>query len=135
MTEFNWLENSEKVFEESLKAAPLPFRKVTKSSLTKGLTKEVGEGGEVREAGVESGLLEVVGTEWPGADAVEGRRLMQRHERVRLVPVTAGLVVAVDHRDGRIRIVGEERVDEGHADCPGTDDEIVRDRGLHGRRP
>lgn len=52
MTEFNWLENSEKVFEESLKAAPLPFRKVTKSSLTKGLTKEVGEGGDVHEADV-----------------------------------------------------------------------------------
>jgi hypothetical protein len=52
MAEFNWLENSEKVFEESLKAAPLPFRKVTKSSLTKGLTKEVGEGGDVHEADV-----------------------------------------------------------------------------------
>jgi hypothetical protein len=52
MTEFNWLENSKQVFEESLKAAPLPFRKVTKSSLTKGLTKVVGEGGDVHEADV-----------------------------------------------------------------------------------
>jgi hypothetical protein len=52
MAEFNWLENSEKVFEESLKAAPLPFRKVTKSSLTKGLTKIVGEGGDVHETDV-----------------------------------------------------------------------------------
>jgi len=52
MAEFNWLENSETVFEASLKAAPLPFRKVTKSSLTKGLTKEVGDGGDVHEADV-----------------------------------------------------------------------------------
>jgi hypothetical protein len=52
MAEFNWLENSEKVFEESLKAAPMPFRKVTKSSLTKGLTKIVGDGGDVHEADV-----------------------------------------------------------------------------------
>ena len=52
MAEFNWLENSEKVFEESLKAAPMPFRKVTKSSLTKGLAKIVGDGGDVHEADI-----------------------------------------------------------------------------------
>ena len=49
MTDFNWTENSKTVFEEALKAAPAPFRSVTKKSFTKGLTKIVGEGGDVRE--------------------------------------------------------------------------------------
>ncbi len=40
------------MFDESLKAAPMPFRSVTKKSLTKGLTKIVGEGGDVREEDV-----------------------------------------------------------------------------------
>ncbi len=49
MAEFNWTENSKTVFDESLKAAPMPFRAVTKKGLLGGLTKIVGEGGDVRE--------------------------------------------------------------------------------------
>jgi hypothetical protein len=52
MAEFNWMENSRTVFDESVKAAPAPFRSVTKKSLTKGLTKHVGDGGDVHEVDV-----------------------------------------------------------------------------------
>jgi hypothetical protein len=52
MADFNWTENSKAVFDEAVKSAPMAFRGVTKKSFTKGLTKEVGEGGEVREAHV-----------------------------------------------------------------------------------
>ena len=52
MTDFTWTENSRTVFDESLKAAPMPFRGVTKKGLLKGLTKIVGEGGDVREEDV-----------------------------------------------------------------------------------
>ncbi len=52
MTEINWTENSQLVFDESLKAAPMPFRGISKKNLLKGLTKVVGEGGDVREADV-----------------------------------------------------------------------------------
>jgi hypothetical protein len=50
MSDFNWLENSQTVFEEGLKAAPAPFRNATRKGLLKGLAKVVGEGGDVREA-------------------------------------------------------------------------------------
>ena len=58
MTEFNWTENSRTVFDESLKAAPMPFRSVTKKGLMGGLTKVVGEGGDVREADVVRAIRE-----------------------------------------------------------------------------
>ena len=52
MADLNWLENSEKVFEEGLKAAPMPFRGISKKNLMKALTQEVGEGGDVHEADI-----------------------------------------------------------------------------------
>jgi hypothetical protein len=52
MAEFNWTENSKAVFDESVKAAPMPFRGVTKKSLTKALTNVVGDGGDVHEADI-----------------------------------------------------------------------------------
>ena len=58
MTELNWTENSKTVFEESLKAAPMPFRGATKKGLMKGLTKLVGEGGDVREEDVVRAIRE-----------------------------------------------------------------------------
>ena len=58
MAEFTWLENSKTVFDESLKAAPMPFRGVTKKGLDKGLTKLVGDGGDVREADVVRAIRE-----------------------------------------------------------------------------
>jgi hypothetical protein len=58
MAEFNWLENSKVVFDESLKAAPGPFRGVSKKNLEKGLTKIVGEGGDVREADIVRAIKE-----------------------------------------------------------------------------
>jgi hypothetical protein len=58
VTEFNWTENSKTVFDESLKAAPMPFRSVTKKSLLKGLTTIVGDGGDVREADIVRAIRE-----------------------------------------------------------------------------
>jgi len=58
MAEFNWTENSKTVFDESLKAAPMPFRSVTKKGLTKGLTSIVGDGGDVREEDVVRAIRE-----------------------------------------------------------------------------
>jgi hypothetical protein len=52
VADFNWTENSKAVFDEAVKTAPMAFRGVTKKSFTKGLTKEVGEGGDVSEADV-----------------------------------------------------------------------------------
>lgn len=52
MAEFTWTGNSQQMWDASLKAAPAPFRAVTKKGLTKGLTKIVGEGGTVREEDV-----------------------------------------------------------------------------------
>lgn len=52
MAELNWTENSAAVFEAALKAAPAPFRGVTKKNLLKSLTKAVGEGGDVHEADI-----------------------------------------------------------------------------------
>lgn len=58
MAEFNWTENSKTVFEESLKAAPMPFRGVTKKGLLGGLTKIVGDGGDVREEDIVRAIKE-----------------------------------------------------------------------------
>ena len=52
MTDFSWTGNAQQMWEASLKAAPLPFRAVTKKSLTKNLVAMVGDGGEVGEADI-----------------------------------------------------------------------------------
>jgi hypothetical protein len=58
MADFNWLENSKVVFEEGLKAAPMGFRRISTTNLTKGLVKIVGEGGDVHEADVVRAIKE-----------------------------------------------------------------------------
>ena len=58
MSEFTWTGNAKVMFDESLKAAPLPFRNVTKKGLTNGLTKVVGDGGEVHEEDVVRAIKE-----------------------------------------------------------------------------
>lgn len=73
MTEFNWTENSETVFEEGLKASPMAFRSVTKKSLMKGLTKVVGEGGDVREEDV----VRVMKENTPGPFVAQGLKAIE----------------------------------------------------------
>lgn len=73
MAEFTWTENSRTVFEESLKAAPMPFRAVTKKSLTKALTKAVGDGGDVREQDV----VRVIKEATPAPFVAQGLRAIE----------------------------------------------------------
>jgi hypothetical protein len=73
MTEFNWTENSATVFEEALKAAPMPFRSVTKKSFLKGLTKEVGEGGDIHEAD----LVKVIKETSPAPFVAQGLKAIE----------------------------------------------------------
>lgn len=75
MPEFNWTENSKTVFEESLKAAPMPFRGVTKKSFVKGLTKMVGEGGDVREEHV----VKVIKETSPAPFVAQGLKAIEPH--------------------------------------------------------
>jgi len=73
MAEFTWTENSKTVFEESLKAAPMPFRGVTKKSLTKALTAAVGDGGDVREQDV----VRVIREATPAPFVAQGLKAIQ----------------------------------------------------------
>ncbi len=75
MAEFNWTENSQAVFEAAIKSAPMPFRSVTKKSFTKGLTKEVGEGGEVREEHV----VKVIKATSPAPFVGQGLKAIEPH--------------------------------------------------------
>jgi hypothetical protein len=49
---------------------------------------------------------------------------MELDEWIRVQPMPTGRVAAVDERDMDIRVV-DERIREGHAHRPGTDDEVV----------
>ena len=50
---------------------------------------------------------------------------MQAHERVRLVPVSAGRMAPVDHDDLRAGRA-DQRIGEGHPGRATSDDEVVR---------
>jgi hypothetical protein len=50
---------------------------------------------------------------------------VELHERVRVEPVPAGAMAALDHHDVGVAVL-DQRVDEGHPERAGTDDEIVR---------
>jgi len=52
MTKLNFTENAEAIFEKSVSATPLPFRKTTKNGLTELLLEKFGETGEITEAGI-----------------------------------------------------------------------------------
>ena len=57
---------------------------------------------------------------------------MQPHERVRIQPMAAGPVPAIDQGDAHHRMTGQ-RVSESHARRPGSDDQIVGlERTCHG---
>ena len=81
-------------------------------------------GGELVEAGVGADLLDAIRPERRGVQPVEARRLMQTDERIGVVPMTAGTVMAIDHHDRGVGL-GEHRVGERHPRRAGTHDEVV----------
>ena len=81
--------------------------------------------GSLGKAGVRAFSLGPVLSERGGVDAVEPRRLVELHERVRVQPVAAGAMAALDHHDVGVAVL-DQRVDEGHPERADTDDEIVR---------
>ena len=64
-------------------------------------------------------------TEDPGGDPVELRGLVQPDEGVGREPVPARTFTSIDERDPDVAAVVGERVGEGHAHGPGTDDQVV----------
>ena len=52
MAKLNFTENAEAIFDKSVSATPLPFRKTTKNGLTELLLEKYGEEGEISEAGI-----------------------------------------------------------------------------------
>ena len=57
-------------------------------------------------------------------DAVVPRRLVELHERVRVEPVAAGSMTPLDHHHVGVAVL-DQRVDEGHPERAGADDEVV----------
>ena len=86
--------------------------------------------GPLVQALLGSALLQLPAAEHGRGDAVEGRGLVQPHERVRLEPVAADAVATVDQRHAYVGVV-DQRVGEGHAHRTGTDHEVV---GVDGAR-
>ena len=69
-------------------------------------------------------LLHLTVAEEGRRDAVELRGLVQLHERIGVVPVTAGGVATVDEGDVDVGVI-DQGVGERHAHGAGTDDEVV----------
>ena len=86
------------------------------------------------EAGVEATRVDAIAAELRGGDAVEGRGLMQGHERVGVVPVASRGAVSVDHHDVVFAFI-DERIGEGHADTARADDQVVGLDLFHGGGP
>ena len=70
------------------------------------------------------GNVDAAAAQRHGADAVKGRRLVQRDKRIGIVPVAAGLAVPVDQRDVRVGLV-DQGIDEGQAGGAAADDQVV----------
>ena len=69
--------------------------------------------------------------QFSGIDTVKRRRLVQRDEGVRIVPMPARLGMAVDECDVRIGL-GQQGVGERHAGRARADDEVVGGNFVHG---
>jgi hypothetical protein len=63
-------------------------------------------------------------TEHRGRDAVEHGRVVQLHERIRILPMTTWGMAAIDDRDVDVSVV-DERVGERHAHRPCAHDQVV----------
>ena len=49
MSEFNFEDNTQEIFDKVISLSPGPFRKIARNNLTKSLLAKVGEGGTVTE--------------------------------------------------------------------------------------
>jgi hypothetical protein len=85
---------------------------------------DLGDARTFLEARLRPGRLDRTGSEDGRRDAVEQGRLVQLDERVRVEPVPAGRVAAIDERDVHVCVI-DERIGERHAHGSGADDEIV----------
>ena len=101
----------------SRRQEPLPHHEVE-------VAEHLVAGGELVEAGVGTDLLDATRAERRGADSVEARGLMQTDERIGVVPMSAGTIVAIDHDDRGVGL-GEHRVGERHPRRAGPHDEVV----------
>jgi hypothetical protein len=93
--------------------------------------EQLGAAGQAVHPGVQARRVLRALAQLARVDAVVGRRLVQAHERIGLVPVPTGPVVTIDHDDLRVA-VGQQRIDEGHADGTGADHEVVGFDRRHG---
>ena len=90
--------------------------------------QHLGTRGQFVESGVRALRVLTVGTERERVDPVERGGLVQAHEWIRIVPVTTGLAVAIDHHHRGVGL-GEDHVGERHAHRTRADHEVVgRDR-------
>jgi hypothetical protein len=85
---------------------------------------DLGRRGPRVKAGVRPVLVDHVTAELPGVDAVQGRRRVQAHERVRVIPVAARTVAPVYQHDVGVA-VRDERVGERHASGACADDQVI----------
>ena len=86
--------------------------------------------GPLVQARLGTGPLDPTPAQHGRRDAVEGRGLVQPHERIGLAPVAPDTLPAVDERDPDVGVV-DQRVGERHAGGAGPDHQVV---GLHGVR-
>jgi hypothetical protein len=70
MTELNFTENAEAIFDKSVSATPLPFRRTTKNGLTKLLLEHYGEDGVITEARI----IEIIKENTPKAFLARGMK-------------------------------------------------------------
>jgi hypothetical protein len=87
----------------------------------------LGRGRPLVEPGVGPGVVDAILTEGSGRHAVERGRLVQPHERIRIVPVTPRPVPPVDHQHPGVGL-GDEDVGERHPRQSGSDHQVV---GVH----
>jgi len=82
-------------------------------------------------ASVRAGLLELIVAQATGVHAVQGRRGVQPHERVRVVPVAARAMAPVDHN--HVGVAGrDQRIDERHSGGARPYDQVVGLDRVHG---
>ena len=89
--------------------------------------------GSLLQPGLRAVLLDRAGPEHGRRDAVEQRRLVQLHERIRVLPVPAGGVAAVDQGDMHVGVV-DQRVGERHAHRACTHDQVIGVEASHRRQ-
>ncbi len=93
---------------------------------------DLGTAGPFLQPGLGAVLLHLATAENRGRDAVEQRCLMELHERIRILPVTARGVATVDERDMDVGMV-DEGVGEGHAHRARTHHEVIGLQRAHRR--